>query len=87
MYASIFVMMTETAFLSIEASRVIALRMQVFANGGAEAWHEADLMIHEKTQAFNTALVDLRNGSSQSSVRSDIPSVVQANIRRLVARA
>jgi len=87
MYASIFVMMTETAFLSIEASRVIALRMLVFANGGAEAWHEVVLMIHEKTQAFNKALDDLRNGSSQSSVRSDIRAVVQANIRRLVVRA
>lgn len=87
MYASIFVMMIETALMSVEASRVIALRMQVFANGGAEAWHEADLMIHEKTLAFNKALDDLRNGSSQSSVRSDIRAVVQANIRRLVVRA
>jgi hypothetical protein len=45
-------MMTESTLLTMEASRVIALRMQVFMLGGAGALQEADLMVKEKTTAF-----------------------------------
>lgn len=85
MFASTLVMMTETTLLTMEASRVIALRMQVFMLGGPGALQEADLMIDEKARAFKKALIDLSNGVPQSNVRSDIRSVVQANIRRLAA--
>lgn len=85
MFVSTLVMLTETTLLTMEASRVIALRMQLFMLGGAGALQEADLMVKEKTTAFNKAMVDLSNGVPQSSVRSDIRTVVQANIRRLAA--
>lgn len=85
MFASPFVMMTETALLSMEASRVIALRMQIFMLGGVAAMEEAELMFEEKTKAFGKAFADLSGGASQSDVRAEIRAVVQSNIQRLTA--
>jgi hypothetical protein len=84
--ASTFVTMTELTLLSMEASRVVALRMQVLMLGGVAALDEAELMISEKTSAFQKAFVDLSGGASQTDVCSDLRTVVQGNIQRLSAR-
>jgi hypothetical protein len=77
-------MMTESTLLTMEASRVIALRMQVFMLGGAGALQEADLMVKEKTTAFNKAMVDLSNGVPQSSVKKAV-SLSQLKLRSTLA--
>lgn len=86
MLASTFVAFTEASLLSLEASRVVALRMQVMMLGGTAAWNEADLMVREKTKAFGRAFIDLSTGSSQASVCSDLRAVVKDNFERLSAR-
>lgn len=75
--------MTEASLLGFEASRVVALRMQVFMLGGSAAWDEADLMVREKTKAFGQAFLDLAAGSSQSAVCADLRAIVKENHDRL----
>jgi hypothetical protein len=86
MFSSTYAAMTEASLLSLEASRVVALRMQVMMLGGTAAWNEADLMVREKTKAFGQAFIDLSTGSSQASVCSDLRAVVKDNYERLSAR-
>jgi hypothetical protein len=86
MFATSLVAMTEASLLGVEASRVVALRMQVFMLGGAAAWDEADLMVREKTQAFSAAFFDLAAGSSRSDVYSDLRAIVKENYDRLSTR-
>jgi hypothetical protein len=83
MLASTLVAMTEASLLSLEASRVVALRMQVMMLGGKAAWNEADLMLREKAEAFGQAFIDLSTGSSQASVYSNLRAVVKHNYERL----
>jgi hypothetical protein len=45
---------------TIEASGVIALRMQIISHGGPAAQTEAELMVTEKMRAFAQALQILR---------------------------
>lgn len=85
MFASPFVIMMETALLSMEACRVIALRTQVLMLGGVAALDEAELMVGEKNKAFLKAFVDLSCGGSHSDVRAEIRTIVQGNIARLTA--
>ncbi|WNV12791.1 hypothetical protein [Tardiphaga sp. 709] len=85
MFASPLVGMTEAPLLTLEASRVVALRMQVLMLGGTAAWDEADLMVREKTVAFSQAFLDLAGGPSQSAVYSDLRAVVRDNYDRLSA--
>jgi hypothetical protein len=83
MFASPLVAMTEATLLTLEASRVVALRMQVLMLGGTAAWDEADLMVREKTTAFSQAFFDLAGGSSHSAICSDLRAVVKDNYDRL----
>lgn len=83
MFVSTLVAMTEATLLTLEASRVIGLRMQVLMLGGTAAWDEADLMVREKTKAFSQAYFDLAGGSSRSAVYSDLRAVVKDNYDRL----
>jgi len=86
MFVTSLVAMTEASLLGFEASRVVALRMQVFMLGGTAAWDEADLMVSEKTRAFSQAFLDLAAGSTRSAVCSDLRTIVKENYDRLSER-
>jgi hypothetical protein len=59
MFASTVVAMTEASLLSVEASRIAALHLQVLLLGGAAAWDQADLMAREKAQTLSQTFLDL----------------------------
>lgn len=71
------------AMLSIEAQRVIGLRMMKFAMGGRGARTEATLMVSEKMTATVAAATTLASGGSGEKVLKQTRKRVRANSRRL----
>ena len=85
MFLSLFVSGCERALLSLEASNVIGMRLQMLAKGDAQALHELVLMISEKLEAFVQAGTDVMAGVSASVIRDNYRVVFQANEARLKA--
>ena len=71
------------AMLSVEAQRVIALRMMAFAAGGPNAHAEATRMVSEKLAASVTAATTLMTGGSPAVVMAQVRRRVRSNSRRL----
>jgi len=71
------------AMLSLEAQRVIALRMMKLASGGTNAQTEANLMMTEKiAESMAVAATLLRGGTGQAVV-AQVRRRVRSNSRRL----
>jgi hypothetical protein len=73
----------DATMLSIEAQRVVGLRMMKLARGGTEAQAEAQRMVNEKIFASMGAAVALLYGGSSRSVMAHYRKRVRANTRRL----
>jgi hypothetical protein len=78
--------MSESALLTLEAQRVIALRMAALAAGGARAQAEAQRMFTEKVITVVRVGGMLTLGSSPASAIRHYRSRVRANERRLSQR-
>jgi hypothetical protein len=85
MFASLFVAGWECALLSLEASNVIGMRLEMLAKGDNRAFQEAELMVSEKLEALTQASADLIAGVSSSVIRANYRAVIQANEVRLRA--
>jgi len=73
----------QTAMLSIEAQRVIALRTVKLLGGGTDARTEASLMMTEKiAETMAVAATLLRGGTGQAAV-AQVRRRVRSNSRRL----
>jgi hypothetical protein len=83
MFASLFVAGWECALLSLEASNVIGMRLEMLAKGDNRAFQEAELMVSEKLEALTQASADLIAGVSSSVIRANYRAVIQANEVRL----
>lgn len=73
------------ACLAVEANLVVGLRLHRISLGGPIAWDESLLMMSEKVQASQGAVLHLASGCSFDSVVTGYRDVVQANVRRLTA--
>lgn len=71
--------------LAVEAQRVIELRLVRLAWGGAEAQHEAHLMVSEKINAAIEAAGTLMTGGSIETVVARYREHVAGNDTRLRA--
>jgi hypothetical protein len=74
----------ETALMTIEASNVIALRVQMLCRGDLAAAREAELMVSEKLAAFTQAGTDVLFGISTDVIRKNLRSIIRANEMRLL---
>ena len=73
----------QATMLSLEAQRVIGLRMMKLAGGGTTAQAEASLMMTEKiAESMAVAATLLRGGSGQAVV-AQVRRRVRSNSRRL----
>jgi len=72
-----------TAMLSLEAQRVIALRMMKFAGGGTNAQAEASLMMTEKIAEAMAVTATLLRGGTGEAVVAQVRRRVRSNSRRL----
>jgi hypothetical protein len=79
-----FVTSMETALMTIEASNVISLRLQMLCRGDLAAAREAELMLSEKLAAFTRAGTEVLCGISADVTRNNLRSVIQANEARLL---
>jgi hypothetical protein len=84
---SIVLAAMETTLSTIEASGVIALRLEVILNGGAAAEAEVELMVTEKIKAFTQVASDIAGGSSLVQVYENLQSAIRANYDRLSQKA
>jgi hypothetical protein len=74
------------AMLSLEAQRVVALRMMKLVSGGTNAQAEASLMVTEKvSEAMAVAATLLRGGTGQVVI-AQVRRRVRSNSRRLSRR-
>jgi hypothetical protein len=73
----------DATMLSIEAQRVVALRMMKLAMGGKRARAEANRMVTEKVFASMTAAATLMGGGSGDAVVAQVRRRVRSNSRRL----
>ena len=76
----------DASLFSLEAQRVIALRMAAFAAGGSRAQAEAQRMITEKIFAAMTVGGLMSMGSSPTKAVRHYRNRVRANARRLSRR-
>jgi hypothetical protein len=74
------------AMLSLEAQRVVALRMMKLARGGTQAQDEANRMVTEKFAASMVAAATLLAGGSGHAVVAQVRRKVRSNSRRLSGR-
>jgi hypothetical protein len=73
----------QATLLSLEAQRVIGLRIMKIAGGGTNAQAEASLMMTEKiAESMAVAATLLRGGTSQAVV-AQVRRRVRSNSRRL----
>lgn len=79
-----FVAFCETMMMSVEASRVISLRMAMMLQGDASL-NEMQLMVSEKVEAFSRAATDMACGISYSAVCNNFRTAIAANETRLLA--
>jgi hypothetical protein len=73
------------AMLAMEASEVIRLRLEKFAQGGKDSEQEACLMVTEKIVAALQAGAQLLSGASPSAIIGLYRARVAANAKRLSA--
>jgi hypothetical protein len=73
----------DAAMLSLEAQRVVGLRMMKIAGGGPGAHAEASRMVTEKIAASLTAATTLMCGGSGHAVVAQVRKRVRSNSRRL----
>jgi hypothetical protein len=79
----LFLAVMENTLSTIEASGVIALRVQMISQGGPAAQVEAELMVTEKMRAFTQAATDIAHGASPAEVCEGFRSAIRANYNRL----
>jgi hypothetical protein len=82
-FASWWDLTTSIAMAGLEAQRVVGLRLQKLAAGGAQAQTEAQLMFTEKIAAGAEAVATLASGGSASSVVRRYRTIIRANEKRL----
>jgi hypothetical protein len=85
MILSLFVSGIDTALMTVEASNVIAMRLQMIAKGDAAGQRESELMILEKMEAFAQAGLDVAAGTSSSVIQNNFRALIRANEARLRA--
>jgi hypothetical protein len=73
----------DATMLSLEAQRVVGLRMIKLAGGGKRARAEASRMVSEKFAASVTAAATLMCGGSGKAVLAQVRKKVRSNSRRL----
>ena len=73
----------DATMLSLEAQRVIGLRMMKLAGGGKNAQAEASRMVTEKFAASMVAAATLMSGGSGEAVVAQVRRRVRSNSRRL----
>jgi hypothetical protein len=71
------------AMLSLEAQRVIGLRMMKLARGGSTAQAEASMMMTEKIAESMAVAATLLRGGSGEAVVAQVRRRVRSNSRRL----
>jgi hypothetical protein len=85
MFLSLFVSSIENSLMALEASNVIAMRLQMICKGDAQALRESELMLSEKIDAFMRAGFDIAAGASNTMIRKNFRTAIQANEARLSA--
>jgi hypothetical protein len=85
MFLSLFVSSIESAMMTLEATNVIAMRLQMFCKGDAQALRESELMVSEKLDAFTRAGFDILTDASNDMIRENFRTAIQANEARLSA--
>jgi hypothetical protein len=83
MFLSLFVSTIENTLMTLEASNVISMRLQMFCKGDAQALRESELMVSEKMNAFTRAGFDIMAGASNAMIRNNFRAAIQANEARL----
>ena len=73
----------DTTMLSLEAQRVVGLRMIKLAGGGKRARAEASRMVSEKFAASMAAAATLVRSGSGKAVLAQVRRKVRSNSRRL----
>jgi hypothetical protein len=73
------------AMLALEASEVVRLRFEKFANGDADSESEARLMVAEKMSAAFEAGASWLGGATPGSIIGRYREHVAANTKRLTA--
>ena len=73
----------DATMLSLEAQRVVGLRLMKLAGGGKNAQVEANLMVTEKFAASMAAAATLMCGGSGEAVMAQVRKKVRSNSRRL----
>ena len=73
----------DATMLSLEAQRVVGLRMMKLAGGGKNAQAEASRMVTEKFTASMAAAATLMCGGSGQTVLAEVRKKVRSNSRRL----
>ena len=73
----------DATMLSIEAQRVIGLRLMKLSKGGKNAHAEANRMVAEKITETITAAATLLSGGSGHAVVAQVRKRVRSNSRRL----
>jgi hypothetical protein len=76
----------DVALLTLEAQRVVALRLAALASGGVNAQVEAQRMVAEKMFAAMRAWAMMWSGHSPTRIVRHYRSRVRANERRLSRR-
>jgi hypothetical protein len=82
---SLIVSGMECALMTLEATNVVAMRVQMIAKGDLAGQREAELMVSEKIEAFAQAGTDILAGVSNAVVLNNFRAVIQANELRLSA--
>jgi hypothetical protein len=85
MFLSLFISSIENSLMALEASNVIAMRLQMFCKGDAQALRESELMLSEKIDAFTRAGFDIAARASNTMIRKNFRAAIQANEARLSA--
>jgi hypothetical protein len=73
----------DATMLSIEAQRVVGLRLMKLSKGGKKAHAEANRMVMEKITESMTAAATLLSGGSGHTVVAQVRKRVRSNSRRL----
>ena len=85
MFLSLFASSIENILMTLEATNVISMRLQMFCKGDAQALRESELMLSEKLETFAHAGLDAMSGASNKVIRDNFRAAIQANEVRLRA--
>jgi hypothetical protein len=83
MFLSLFVSSIENSLMALEASNVIAMRLQMFCKGDVQALRESELILSEKIDAFYASWFCIAAGGSNTMM--NFRTAIQANEARLSA--